>query len=225
MTLHTWQFFHHTLRDRAGIERRVSVALPDQILHAPTVVYCADGQVVETLCRYMASCEIQNPPILIGVHSNEATRAQGYLFDKNRHYLAHEEFFVDELPTWANTEYDVAQLRSSTVVFGFSNGGAFALTAALRHPASFAAAFSFSTPKLSAMPCIKSAGTLMPSIYLATGNIGPEKSIRKNVLHLARWLRKLNIPVTLAEKNAGHTLDFWASELPIALDWFRETTT
>lgn len=225
MTLHTWQHFQHSLIDRAGIERFVSIALPRQLPLQPTVVYCADGQVVETLCRYITNSDGHNLPVLIGVHSNESTRAQDYLFGENHNYLSHEEFFVNELPVWANSEYDVPMLRASTVVFGFSNGGAFALTAALRHPASFAAVFSFSTPKLSAMPCIKSVGTLMPSIYLATGNIGPEKSIRKNVLHLARWLRKQDIAVTVSEKNAGHTLDFWASELPNALEWFHGSTT
>lgn len=50
--------------------------------------------------------------------------------------------------------------------------------------------------------------------------MGPEKSIRKNVRDLAGWLRKHKIPVTASEKPAGQTLDLWATELVVAMEWF-----
>lgn len=99
------------------------------------------------------------------------------------------------------------------------------MTAALRHPDCFAAAFSFSTPKLPQKPSIESGGSTMPAIYFAAGNLGPEKAIRKNVRQLGRWLEKKGVSVTLSERQAGHSLDFWGSELPIALEWFQTITT
>ncbi len=43
----------------------------------------------------------------------------------------------------------------------------------------------------------------MPRIYLATGRDGPERKIRKNVLHLARWLERQQIDVTVSDQPGG----------------------
>ncbi len=219
----TWQYYHHRLRDRTGADRVVSVALPAFLRSEPTVVFCADGQAVQTLSESIAASDRCDLPILIGVHSQQSTRAQDYLFNDTENYLAHEDFFVRVLRSWAHAEYDVPITRSTSVMFGFSNGGAFALTAVLRHSELFAAAFSFSTPKLPTKPSVPDFKSQLPAIYLAAGSLGPEKQIRKNVLQLARWLQRKDVPVTVSEKQAGHTLDFWASELPIALEWFQST--
>ena len=74
MTIDTWQHYHHTLRDRLGTDRFVSVAMLTSLPTQPTVLFCTDGQVVETLSRRLSAEESRNLPILIGVHSNEATR-------------------------------------------------------------------------------------------------------------------------------------------------------
>ena len=189
------------------------------------VVYCADGQVVETLAVELTRSGRRDNPILIGVHSNEAVRAQEYLLSSSQYFMVHETFFSNELPLWAESEFNVPSERDKSVVFGFSNGGAFSLATALRNPHRYAAAFSFSTPRLPMMPAIPSPGGPKPSVYLATGTQGPEKYIRKNVLHLSRWLRRNDIRVEVSEKQARHTLDFWASEFVVAIGWLNSRAT
>ncbi len=65
----------------------------------------------------------------------------------------------------------------------------------------------------------------MPAIYFAAEDLGPERAIRRNVRRLGRWLKMKGVSVTASEKQAGHSLDFWGSELPIALEWFQTTAT
>lgn len=220
MVIKSWEQYCEVLHDRSGTERIVSVAKPNPLPQTPTVVFCADGQVVEMLTLSLSASEIRSPPILIGVQSHEETRAQDYLFKENANYFAHEAFFVEELPSWVNAEFDVSISRSTSIVFGFSNGGAFALAVALRHPDRFSAAFSFSPPKLPTLPSVGASDDQIPAIYFAVGTIGGERAIRRNVLRLTKWLRKNNAEVTIVERNENHTLDFWVSEMPIALDWF-----
>jgi S-formylglutathione hydrolase FrmB len=167
----------------------------------------------------LTSSETRDSPILIGVHSIEAVRAQEYLLSSNQYFLAHETFFSNELRWWAQSEYHVPTERDSSVVFGFSNGGAFSLATALRNPQRYAAACSFSPPRLPMLPAIPPPGGPKPSVYLAAGNQGPEKYIRKNVLKLSRWLRQNGVPIEVSEKEARHTLDFWASEFVVAVGW------
>ncbi|MBM4077919.1 MAG: hypothetical protein FJ267_20005 [Planctomycetes bacterium] len=72
-------------------------------------------------------------------------------------------------------------IRSRAVIFEFLNGGTFALTTALRHPDRFAAVFSFSPPKLANLPDLNGEREQLLSVYLSSGNLGPERAIRKNV--------------------------------------------
>ena len=60
----------------------------------------------------------------------------------------------------------------------------------------------------------------MPRIYLSTGRDGPERKIRKNVLHLARWLERQQIAVTVSDQPGGHDMDFWSAELVAAFRWY-----
>lgn len=220
----TWRFGHHIIPAPSGPNRVVSIALPAVMPAKPLVVFCTDGQALPAFSTGLSSARPDLHPVLIGVHSDPQSRAQHYLFDGGVHYQAHEDFFVDVLPVWLHAEYGLSLERSRTVAFGFSNGGAFVLTMGLRHPDSFSAIFSFSSPKLPTRPCVSRHQFPMPAIYLATGCIGPEKKIRQNVLQLARWLRSRDIPVTVSEQQAAHTLDFWAAEFPEALDWFHSHT-
>lgn len=219
-----WNCGQHTLSDSTGRERPVSVVFPATLPPKPTVVFCADGQVVESFCNRLAASGPRRLPVLVGVHSDRTARAQEYLYNGNSEYLVLEEFFVQTLRSWVSHQYGIPVERSNSVISGFSNGGAFALTAALRHPRCFSGAFCFSTPKLPERPGIDCEAP-RPNIYLAAGNVGPERSIRRNVLRIARWLRQNAVPVTLTERNAGHTLDFWASEFPLAIAWFEEINT
>ncbi len=188
-------------------------------------MYCADGEVVELLVEALTHSSLLHLPVLIGVHSHQSHRAEEYLQSDNGLFVTHEKFFCHELRSWAHLEYGIPPEREASIVFGFSNGGAFAVAAALRNPDQFSAAFAFSVPPLPQLPSIPAPGAAKPSIYLATGNQGAEKSIRKNVLRIARWLRDNELPLTLSERRAGHTMDFWAAEFVVALEWFGQIST
>lgn len=218
---HGWRIQHHEIPDNGAIGRirRVTIAFRPSLATTTKVIYCADGQVVESLALGLARSPHCERLALIGVHSNSEVRAQEYLLSSHELFSAHERFFTEQVRSWAGHEFGVPTERDASVVFGFSNGGAFAFATALRRPRCFAAAISFSTPRLASMPAIPPRDSVRPSIYLAVGNQGPEKSIRKNVLHLARWLRQNDVPVTLCERRAGHALDFWTTELVAAVDW------
>ena len=218
-----WCIQHHAFPDPdvRGRTRRVTTAIPSSYNGTTTsVVYCTDGQVIKTLTDELeGSSRDRNGPILIGVHSDPEVRAQEYLLSSSDQFLAHERFFTEYVRSWARDEFGISVERNKSAVFGFSNGGAFALAVALRHPHKFRAAIGFSVPSLGTLPPIPPPDAPKPSIYMAVGTQGPEKSIRKNVLRLSRWLRRNDIPVIVSERLSGHTLNFWATEFVVAIDW------
>ncbi len=218
-----WRLDDRDLVDRTGKVRRVTVAIPPGSHVDRRVVHCADGQIVAGLTDALSRSGEPDLPVLIGVHSHDAVRAQEYLPSSDSLYLAHASLFVDRLRTWANAEYGINTDRERSAMFGVSNGGAFAIGVALQHPSRYSAAISFSPPKLT-QHAVPDQGDGCPLIYVAVGDRGPEKQIRKHVLHLVRTLRRANIGGTLAERTGeGHTLDFWLSEFPIAYRWWCES--
>jgi predicted esterase len=226
MTEQPWQIQHHVLHDHGSLKtiRRVTIAIPASAKPFTRVVYCADGQVIETFASALTTSLDGDLPILIGIHSDARFRAQEYLLSSDEHFLAHERFWTDQVRKWAQCEFGVSPERGQSVAFGFSNGGAFALAAVLRQPHLFAAVLSFSTTQFASRE-IPPPGGLKPSIYMAAGNQGPEKSIRKNVLRIARWLRQNDLPVTVSLQAAGHTLDFWVTEFVKAVEWLNAQST
>ncbi len=221
-----WKFEHFDfpISESIGQRRRVSVAIPSGVdLATATVVYCADGQVVDALAMtLLRSSGSLYPPILIGVHSHPTMRAEEYLLSSNEHYLDHEKFFTDDLRFWAHETLGISVERINSVLFGFSNGGAFAIATTLRHCDRFAAAIAFSVPAFGQLPDIPQLPVLRPSVYLAAGNRGAEKSIRKNVLKLRKTLQRNQILVEYCERTSDHTLDFWATEFVTAVRWFEQ---
>ena len=201
--------------------RQVTLAIPPAgILPSTTVVYCTDGQAVEHFVFEMQRSSSQaNAPVLIGIHSSLSSRAEEYLLSETDKYLDHERFFVQTVRLWATQQFAIPTDRARSVVFGFSNGGAFAVAAALRHPDRFAAALAFSVPPFGKLPISKSA-EVQPSFYLAAGNQGGERSIRKHTLKLRASMQSQQIPVVFHERNADHTLKFWVSEFVAALSWY-----
>jgi pimeloyl-ACP methyl ester carboxylesterase len=107
-------------------------------------------------------------------------------------------------------------------LFGFSNGGAFAIALALRHPTLYAAAVAFSVPPLPLLPPW-GGGAVQPAFYLAVGDHGPERQIRKRMLQLAQRLRRQGLRTEFAyRRNARHTLGLWGPELVLAAKWLQD---
>ncbi len=208
-----------------GDQRWVTVAVPLISLAKPWVIYCTDGQVVAQFSnRLQSELSAAELPSLIGIHSSATGRAEEYLPSDNPAFLAHEHFFVDHVRFWANETFGTTLEREQSCACGFSNGGAFALNVALRHPQRFAASIAFSVPPFGPLPSL-AARRSQPAIYMAGGNVGPEKSIRKNMLKLTRELRHAGIPIQFHERDAGHTIDFWTQEIVAAVRWLNSLNT
>lgn len=161
-TLRTVDFESKSL----GTTRKVTVYVPPGSTEgeAAPVVYMADGEAVGEFARVLEplvlSLEIPKV-VLVGTHSggyignpsldlsdydpSKDLRAAEYLPMMNsEHFGAHERFFCEEVPAWAEQEFGVSGDRDLKAVFGFSNGGRFAVTMGLRHPDRFGTAIAFS---------------------------------------------------------------------------------
>lgn len=185
------------------------------------MIYCTDGQVVPILAgRLQASLWEVELPILIGAHSDSTVRAQEYLASADDLYRRHAEFFIERLPAWVRGNLGISAAREDTAILGFSNGGAFAVVQGLSRPDKFGAVMALSVPQFGDLPAPSQLGLPPLRCYLAAGNQGPEKSIRKPTMKLVRELQRRGISAEYYQRSAGHTLDFWAAELVLAVQWW-----
>ena len=187
-----------------------------------TLVFCADGQAVGAMSATVASAIEEGfiPPIvLIGVHSSPSDRAQEYVcgVDQNR-FEAHERFFTEEVPQWLEAEFGLSAERQACGIFGFSNGGTFAISMGLRHCDTFGVVIAFSVaPGPDTIAESKSAASPIPRFYLAASK--KEGGFRKTTRAVARTLEKHGVEHVYREREAGHDFSFWCAEFPQALRW------
>jgi enterochelin esterase-like enzyme len=186
------------------------------------VVFCADGQAVGGLSANVAA-EIEAgsiPPIaLIGVDSCSEKRAQEYICGVNKAaFEAHERFFVEEVPQWLDAELGISPVREACGVFGFSNGGAFAVSMGVRHREKFGVVIAFSVPPGPERTAGSAfAAKPLPRYYLAAGT--KEGGFRKTTRAIAKTLERLGVTHVYYQREAGHDFSFWAAELPQAIRW------
>lgn len=185
------------------------------------VVFCADGHAVSAFAAGVSrEIESGNLPdvTLIGAHSS-TRRSQEYVpgIDRIR-FQAHEQFFVDELTTWAASEFGIHLRASSCGIFGLSHGGAFAVTTGTRHSHRFGVVIAFSIPS---MPTefVKALDNdqPLPRYYLAAGS--REQGCRHSTAAIASILKKRNAACEHAKPAGRHDLRLWSSELSKALKW------
>jgi len=207
-----------------GETRKVTVILPPG--HRPRTqcpaVFCADGEAVVGFSDRLGDAIKKDrapPVILVGVHSSDRNRPKEYIdgADKRR-FAAHERFFTDEVFRWAIAEFNLSAERPLCGIFGFSNGGAFALSMGARHRDRFGVVIAFSIAggpdrvaesEYSRRPIAK--------YYLSTGT--REKPFCKTVRAVAQLLHKHGVEHIFTERCAGHDFNFWDSELPEAIRW------
>ena len=205
-------------------KRRVTVYLPQEDLGSSEtpVVFFADGQTVgrfsERVHEEIAKGRLPSL-ILIGLHSCEEIRVGEYVegIDDGL-FAAHEQLFTKEILRWAHSELDIEPKRERCGVFGFSNGGAFAIAMGFRHPEQYGVVIAFSM-----------AGGIdrtltdadfehpFPRFYLSAGN--REKPVRNRTRSLAKWLTKNGAQARYTERFGTHDFAHWTAELPEALHW------
>ncbi|MEQ1784328.1 MAG: alpha/beta hydrolase-fold protein [Hyphomonadaceae bacterium] len=143
-------------------------------------------------------------------------RAQEYLpgWSKDDRFDRHLEFFADELVTWAIKEFGVSPDPRQHSVAGYSNGGVFAVFAALRKPDFFMHAISMS-PGLF-LPEPEDVRGRKPSIYISAGLYEP--GMLQGAKGIGARLKSLGIPTEINVYAAGHFQDQWKIALAAALE-------
>jgi enterochelin esterase-like enzyme len=204
--------------------RMVTVFLPDG--YRPTsgypVVFCADGQAVygfSGLLSHAIQRQETPPVVLIGVHSDPAYRAREYLDGVNaERFRAHERFFTEEVYLWALSEFHFSLDRLRCAVFGFSNGGAFALSMGVRHREKYGVVIAFSIaggPRR--VRESEYARRPIARYYLSAGT--REIPFLNTVRAVARLLETHGVEHIITQREARHDFSFWNSELCEAVSW------
>lgn len=119
------------------------------------VIYAADGQYLpgylRLLDKLIAKGEIP-PVVAIGMWSAEGrggpyTRSQEYLpgfKDGARRYAHFQHYFLDEVIPFAAIKLGASAVREERMLFGYSDGGSWALTTAINSPDQFGTALALS---------------------------------------------------------------------------------
>jgi len=143
-----------------GEQRKITIYTPraPQPPGGYPVVYMADGQdtdgaaaVVEALIEN----RLIRPVMLVGIWHGDGPFTATYPFDKRgkeylpglnadpQSYARHEMFVKDEVIPLVEASYPVSKDRKDRLIYGTSNGAAWALSFAARHPDLFAQASGF----------------------------------------------------------------------------------
>ena len=212
------------IQSQSLAERRaISVFVPNdcKCISACPVLFCADGQTVEAFSRRIER-EVDEGTlpqiVLVGAHSSQQRFTEYVRGQDESRFRRHQEFFIEELRDWFNMEFGVTLDRNRTAVFGFSHGGAFALTMASRHPGHFSLVVAFSVAgdfeeyQLQGQNC-----EAISRFYLSAGS--KEKPLLRRTRQYATQLKTMKLGCVITERHAGHDFGYWDEELPLALRW------
>jgi enterochelin esterase-like enzyme len=194
--------------------RQVTAYVPRREPEA--VVFAGDGQVV---AQWGVDLEATDLPstMVVGVHrlADETVRLHEYSpgFDDGR-FVAHEEFFVEDVRRWARSRFGVVP-RERTAVFGVSAGGELALALGLRHPDVYGAILCASPGGGYRPP--DGFPRSMPRTYLVAGTLEP--FFLDNATRWATALQDAGVDVVLRERPGSHGDPFWREELPLMVAW------
>jgi len=188
------------------------------------VVYATDGNMLAPYARRLDAAIEDGacpPVVVVGAHAAPADHVHGnqraleYLagFDPAR-FEAHQRFFVEELPAWAEAAIGVPAERERRAVFGCSDGGGHALTVAQRHAGRFGHVIACSTG-MPPDPQFRWDVEGAPFVHLCAGTL--EGGFHQATEAWAAFLHLVGARHHFTERVAGHDLVQWAEELPVAL--------
>jgi enterochelin esterase-like enzyme len=208
-----------------GAKRKVRVYLPpghDRTKTCP-VIYATDGNDGARVLEPLILAGKVPPLVTVATSSGNylGDRQAGYDVQKDlraleylsgfnaERYAAHEKFFCEELPAWAERTFGASKERKSRAVFGCSNGARFAVDMGATHPELFGHVFAFSVAgrrpvRLADKP------TGPPHFHLAAGTWEP---FLKITTETADELKKRSVGVTFITRVAGHDMTMWEEEL------------
>lgn len=205
-----------------GERRALQIYLPPGYdpRHRAPVLYATDSRTSADLIEPLIVGGRIPPLVSVGVpfgpDLDGDRRAQEYLpgLHPDR-FEAHRRFFVEEVARWSEAELGVTSDRRGRIVFGVSNGAAFAAAMGVRHPEHFGTVIAFSlgiTPgRLSWQP------DQAPGHYLCAGTL--EEGFLRGTLQWAERATASGSDVEVRTWVSGHDMVMWDGELPAALEW------
>ncbi|MDF1808517.1 MAG: alpha/beta hydrolase-fold protein [Phycisphaerales bacterium] len=210
-------------------KRNVTVVLPPQYddkNELPALVL-ADGQSAEEWGKIIAAMindKKIRPVVVIGVHNGGYQgdrsqpydaqfdiRAREYLegFDQDR-FSAHLDWLIDTVLTDVARRYNISLERENLAVAGFSNGGAFASSAALRRGDVFGLALALS---VGIPPDIEpqTPNALLSQFFCAAGELESRFLQQTNTLH--NRLSDAGGEPLMQSYVAGHDAELWTTAM------------
>lgn len=182
------------------------------------VVYAADGGWHTSGLAEALEAAGARSTMVVGVHGldDDDGRLKEYIaaFGAER-FDAYEQFFVDDVRPWVQSELDISLPAQRTAVWGASLGGELALAMGLRHPDIYGAVFCAS-PGGGFTP----TGDLpspVPRTYLVGGK--QEQWFLDNAIRWADALREAGADVVIMERDGEHGGAFWREEFPLMVSW------
>ncbi len=231
--------------ERLGAPRVVRVYLPPRTEPGEIgqVVFMPDGAAIEQYARVLEPLVLAGtvpPTAIISVahapsdptNPNPAAdhRAAEYLIGIHEHvpgmdaerFERHWQFFTRDLVEWARAELGLAVPPARRIVFGFSNGGAFAATVAARAPDQFGAAIALSLGYPGVADHFQPLDRATPQ-RLCFGAGTYERGFLDATRAVADSARTPGREVRFVERVGGHDQVIWQEQFAAALVWLAET--
>lgn len=227
----------HQLTSKALREQRQAlVYLPpgyQDILSYP-VVYCQDGEqffnfgrIATQATRLILDHNMQ-PPIIVGVEVNPATRTADYSPEGER-FEAYCTFFTQELVALIENAYPVRRDRSERILAGDSLAGTVSLHLALNEPKLFQRVISLSGAfyESTQRRVERERDLSWLELYMVIGLQETEVKTDHGTYDFLRMNRRTKelleergAKLVYAEKPGTHIWGFWQQEIPAALSHF-----
>lgn len=197
----------------AGAPRRTIVLADGQAV--PDFAPLLDAMIVAGSIEPTAIVGITSPSHRVSPMGRTLEYVVGATPDSAR-FLAHEKFVLDEVLPWARA-LGIDVRRESLAFMGMSNGGAFAVTMALRHPARIGAVIALSP---AGPPLRKPVAASLPPFYMMVGTL--EAPLVRTVGITVDNLQKSGARVASVTRVTGHENMAWEEEFPLALAWLKQ---
>jgi enterochelin esterase-like enzyme len=228
-----------TLDSKAlGEQRRLEIYAPPADGRPRPVIYMADGGNVSHLAAIahgLALAGLVREPILVGLDVGPTSAAPGqqgfdpqrYNLLRDREYLVgfqdgearfadHERFLLDEVLPYAEKTWGVTTDPALSAIMGESDGAAWALVMAARHPDTFQTAIALSFAYGPPVLAVLKEGRIR-NAYLGAGlyEANPLRRTRDASTELSGQADRLRLEV----RAAGHSPVAWDDQFTEALLW------
>lgn len=206
-----------------GATRGLTIYLPPgfDAANVYPVAYVADGRSVAYYARIVEPAIAEGlllPLVLIGLDGGAGDqRAKDYLMGRggsDAPFEAHERFLLEEVMPRAEKLYGASTRREQRLLMGKSNGGAWALDTALRHPDLFAQAAPMAVGYAGAGAGVERPGR--PRLFMVTGLLDPFITRSRTLVGEAA---KSGDPLIFQTPVSGHGDAFYKAVLVEALAW------